>query len=246
MPAAILHLRDHLREDERRVGDGAAKGSGMQIGVAAFQLDLAVHEAAQAVTDRRHAAGEHRRVGDHDDVGFERVLVRDDEVVEVRAADLFLALENDPDVHRQPAVLLQVRLDGLEVHEDLALVVGRAARVDLAVADGRLERRRLPQVERIDRLHVVVAVEQDRRRALRAEPVAVHDRIARRLDEPDVLHADAAHLVRAPLGATLDVGRVLGQRADARDGEQGLQFLEVFVAVDVDEVDDVVHRPAGS
>ena len=63
------------------------------------------------------------------------------------------------------AVLFQVRFDRLEVHEDLALVVGRPARVDLAVADRGLERRRLPQVERIDRLHVVVAVEEDRRRA---------------------------------------------------------------------------------
>ena len=241
MAAAILHLRDHLRQHERRVGDGAAKGSRMQVGAAAAQVDLAVDQAAESVADRRNAAGEHRRVRDHDDVGLERVLVGDDEVVEVRAADLFLALEDDPDVHRQLAVLLQMRLDRLEVHEDLALVVGRSAGVDLAVADRRLEGRRLPQVERIDRLHVVVAVEQNRRRALGAEPVAVDDRVARRVDEPDVLHADAAHLVGAPFGAALDVGGVLGQRADARDGQQGLQFLEVLVAVDVDEVDDVVH-----
>ena len=122
---------------------------------------------------------------------LELVLVGADEVVEVDAADFFFAFEDELDVHRQPAVLLQVRFDRLEVHEHLALVVGRAARVDLAVADGRLERRRLPEVERIDRLHVVVAVEEDRRRARRAEPVAVDDRIARRLDQPDVLQADA-------------------------------------------------------
>ena len=34
---------------------------------------------------------------------------------------------------------------------------------------------------------------------------------------------------------------VLGQRADARNREQRLQLVEVAVAVDVDEVDDVVH-----
>ena len=148
-----------------------------------------------------------------------------DEVVEVDAADFLFALEDDLDVHRQPAVLLQVRFDRLEVHEDLALVVGGAARVDLAVAHGRLERRRLPQIERVDRLHVVVAVEENRRRARRAEPVAVDDRIARRVDEPDVLQADAAHLVGAPFGAPLHVGRVLGQRADARNREKRLQLV---------------------
>ena len=138
---------------------------------------------------------------------LELALVGADEVVEMGAADFLFAFENDLHVHRQAAVLLHVRLDRLEVHEDLALVVGRAARVDLAVADRRLERRRHPEIQRIDRLHVVVAVEQDRRRVRRAEPVAVDDRIARRVDETDVLQADAAHLVGAPLGAALHVGR---------------------------------------
>ena len=46
------------------------------------------------------------------------------------------------------SVLFQVRLDGLEVHEHLALVVCRPARVDLAVAHRRLERRRLPEIGR--------------------------------------------------------------------------------------------------
>ena len=95
--------------------------------------------------------------------------------------------------------------------------------------------------ERIDRLHVVVAVEEDRRRAGRAQPVAVDDGIARRLDQPDVLQADAAHLVAAPLGAAAHVAGVLGQRADARNREQRLQLVEVPIAVDVDEIDDVVH-----
>ena len=66
-------------------------------------------------------------------------------------------------LHGSDAGLRQVRLDGLEVHEDLALVVGGATRVDLAVPDGCLEWRRHPFVDRIDRLHVVVAVEEDRR-----------------------------------------------------------------------------------
>ena len=34
---------------------------------------------------------------------------------------------------------------------------------------------------------------------------------------------------------------MLGQRADARNGEQRLQLVEVALAVDVDEVDDLVH-----
>ena len=64
------------------------------------------------------------------------------------------------------------RLEGaasLDEGHGLAFVVAGAARDDDLPAaverlDARLERRRLPQIERIDRLHVVMAVEQDARR----------------------------------------------------------------------------------
>ena len=177
----------------------------MQVALRPAQIDLEVDEAAQAVADRRDAAIEHRRIGDDDDVRRQFVLVRLDEVVEIRGADFFLPLEDDAHVDGQPAVLLEVRFDGLEVHEDLALVVGGPARVDLAVAHGRLERRGVPELQRIDRLHVVVAVEEDGRRAFGAEPVAVDDGIAGRLDQPHVLHPDPPHLVGGPLGAAPDV-----------------------------------------
>ena len=81
------------------------------------------------------------------------------------AADFFFALDEELQVDRQAAALLEMRLHRLDVHEHLALVVGGAARIDLAVAHGGFKRRTGPQVHRIDRLHVVVAVEQHMRRA---------------------------------------------------------------------------------
>ena len=217
----------------------------MHVALAAAQIDLAIDETAKPVANRRHAAVEHRRIRDDDEVGAKLLLVRADEIVEVDAAHLFFAFEEELDVHRQAAVLFQMRLDGLEVHEHLALVVGRAARVELAVADGGLERRRLPQVERIHRLHVVVPVEEDGRRARRAQPVAVDDRVARRVDELHVLETDAPHLIAAPLRAAPHVRGVLGQRADAGNRQQTFQLVEIFLAVHVDEVDHVVHIHLG-
>ena len=180
--AAILHLRQDLRQHHRRIRHGPAKRSRMEVALRAAQIDLAVDEAAEPIADRRHAAIEHRRIRDHDDVGGELALMGLDEVVEVGGADLLFALEDDLHVDRELAGLLQVRLDGLEVHEHLSLVVGRSARVDLAVADRRLKGRRLPQLDRVDRLHVVVAVEEDRRRAFGAQPVAIDDGVAGRVD----------------------------------------------------------------
>jgi hypothetical protein len=134
-----------------------------------------------------------------------------------------------------------VRLDRLDVHEHLALVIGRPAGVDLAVAHGRLERRRRPQVHRIHRLHVVVAVEEDRRPPRRAEPVAVDDRVSRRVEQGNVLQPGAAQRLGGPLGRPPYIRRMLWQRADAGNCQILLQLFDVSVAVDVDEVDDVIH-----
>ena len=107
-PLAILHLRQHLREHERRVGDGAAERARVQVALGAAQVDLEVRQAAQAVADGRDAAIEHRRVGDDDHVGGELVLVGADELVEVHAADFLFALDEELDVEREAAGLLQV------------------------------------------------------------------------------------------------------------------------------------------
>ena len=159
----------------------------------------------------------------------------------MRASDLLLALDEELEVERQAPGLLHVRLDRLDVHEDLALVVRRAARVDLAVAHRRLERRRRPEIQRIDRLHVVVAVEEDRRLPRCVEPVAVDHRMAGRVDQLHVAHPGAGERVGRPLRRAPHVGGMLGKRADARDRQILPQFINVSIAVDIDEVDDVVH-----
>jgi hypothetical protein len=81
--AAVLHLRQDLRQHHRRVGDRAAERAGVQVALRAPDVDLKVGQPAQAVADRRHAAVEHRRVGNDEDVGGELGLVVADEVVQV-------------------------------------------------------------------------------------------------------------------------------------------------------------------
>ena len=72
------------------------------------------------------------------------------------------------------------------------------------------------------------------------EPIAVHDRVARGLDQLDVLQADLPHLVGGPFRAATHIGLMLGQRADAGNGEELLQLVDVAIALHVDEVDDLV------
>ena len=62
--AAVFHLGDELRQDERGVGDRRRRTIRMQIGAAATQVNLEIHQTAQAVTDGRHAAREHLGVSE--------------------------------------------------------------------------------------------------------------------------------------------------------------------------------------
>ncbi len=108
----------------------------------------------------------------------------------------------------------------------LTLVVRRAATDDAPVTHERLERRGLPELDRVDRLHVVVAVDQDRRRARRVEPVGVDDRMAGRARRLGVLEPDAGQLRGDPVRGADHVRRVLRQRGDRRDPQELEQALE--------------------
>ena len=119
-----------------------------------------------------------------------------------------------------------MRLERLDVQEELAFVVDRAAREDLSVAHRRLERRAVPELERLGGLHVVVAVDEHRRRARRRlAPFADDDRMARRRDASSPSRPIVAQRLGDPLGGARGVGVVLGARADARDAEQVEQLV---------------------
>ena len=197
-------------------------------------VDLGVHQAAQADRDRRDVALEESRVADDPDVGGEPVAVRDEPALERRGTRLLVALEDELDVDRERPAGGEERLRGAEVHVDLTLVIRRAAGEHPAVDHGRLEGRRLPQIERIDRLDVVVAVDQGGRRVGRAQPVAVHDGMTRRVRHLDVVDADPAQVVRDPLRGAPAVGGVLRKGGDARDPEECLVGLEALVGAGVE------------
>ncbi len=80
-------------------------------------------------------------------------------------ANFFLALDHKIDIHWQIAFLLQRFLDSNDVRKNLSFVVRCAARKNVTVFQHRLERRRVPQLERIRRLNIIMAVDQNRRSA---------------------------------------------------------------------------------
>ena len=114
---------------------------------------------------------------------------------------------------------------------DLALVVGRAASEHPVANDDGLERRRGPQVERVDRLDVVMAVDEDGGRVgAGMEPVRVDGRIAGRLLEGHVLGTGTLERSGEPGCRRAAVVAVRGQPRDARDPQERLVAFETIVA----------------
>ena len=221
-----LQPGDDLGEGVGRVLDGAAVAARVEVDGRPDDVDLGVHDPAQAERDGRQVALEEARVADDRDVGREPLAVRLEPRVEVDRARLLLALEDVPDVDRHRAAGREERRGGHHVGVDLALVVGRAAGEHPVADDDRLERRRRPQLERVDRLDVVVAVDDDRRGVRGVEPVGVDDRMAAGLGDLDVLQAGRGQRVGQPVGGGTAVVGVGRERRDARDAQERLVRLE--------------------
>ena len=161
----------------------------------------------------------------------------------LRAA-LLLALDHGGDRQRQLAGDRLEGAAGLDEGHRLAFVVAGPARDDDLAASGqrfdaRLERRRLPLVQRIDRLHVVMAVKQHAR-AGNAVRFADHHRMA----------LGRAHVGVKPMPAQVGgdvlgggpalflVRRIGGHRGDAQQREQTLDALvDILVDAGQDRVE---------
>src|SRR5690606_9346706 len=128
-------------------------------------------------------------------------------------ADLLLTFCEQHDVHRQATVGLQMSLDRLHMEKELTLVVDRAARVDAPVADLRLECGTRPEVQRLGRLDIIVAIDQNGWRVgSGAAPLTDKNRMTRRLVELR-LETGVLHLLHQPFGRLPRVTVVLAPRA---------------------------------
>src|SRR5207244_977836 len=90
-------------------------------------------------------------------VGAPPVLL--EEIDDRAPAGLLFAVAGEAHVHGQGAGGGQVA-GGAQEHVQLSLVVGDTARVEVLVSDRGIERRRLPELERVLGLNVEVAVAQ--------------------------------------------------------------------------------------
>ena len=161
----VMDGGDDLGEHANGIPGGAAEHARMQVAVGRLDLDLLVEEAAQRRGDGRRLRVPHAGVADEGDFGGKLAAMGLDPGRQMLGAAFLLALDQERHVEGQRSRHRLPRAAGLDERHHLAFVVAGAARNDRLApvrerGDPRLEGRRLPEVERIDRLDVVVTIEQ--------------------------------------------------------------------------------------
>ena len=195
----VLQLAQDFRQRVDRVQRGPAIQAGVQIAVGGLQGHLGVGHAAQAGGDGGGLDVPHAGVADQRHVRDQVGLVRPQERVEVDRTDLFLALDQHGDARRDAAAGAVPGAQGFQEHHRLALVVHRAAGDEALAARAidvlRVERIAVPEGHRIDRLHVVVAVEQDVRPIVVRRPAQMGNDHGMAGGRPDGRHQSPVRLV---------------------------------------------------
>ena len=198
----------------------------MEVLAGPLQDHVERHEAAARDRDAWQVGAPHGAVGRHHEIAGEAVLEARDRRCEIRTAALLLALDQHLDVDRQPPALPDDRFRGQDRDEQGTLVVRHAAGEQAPVALAGFEGRRGPKLERIRRLHVVVAVDQDRWRPGCVAPLRRHDRMAARRHGLDTLEAGALKPTGDPGGRLGHGGAIGGIGADARDAAEGPELRD--------------------
>jgi len=234
---------ENARENLRGVRRRPAEKTRMKVAVGAAQGHLLADEAAKLGADRRPVGPGLGRVANEGNVGgAEPVAPGFEERDERRRPRFLLAFEK----HRDPAGRLPVNADPgakrFEKGHHLALVVGGAAAADHLAAgcllDGRVERRTVPEIERVDGLDVVMAVEQKVRRA-RADLSDDHGVAVGGDHLCGCTHV--AEIVREPVRGAANIPRVGGigrDRRDAHEVEKPLQSRGLVAAEAVEHLVD--------
>ena len=184
----------------------------------------------------------HSGVRDHNRFAAEVATAGLEEAGQVATPHFLFPLDDKGQVAWQIRARPQIRLDRVEVGHVLAFVVTGPAPEQGPALDARLERCRLPEIERFGGLDVVVAIDQIVRLCASAGAwcAGENDRVSRgRAElrfEPDGLAMPAE-----PVRARLQIGAVVRLGGDAGEAHVGAELFNEAGFVGHEIVEDGVH-----
>ena len=136
-----------------------------------------------------------------------------------RGTYLLLSFENEFYIVLQPSRSHKI-FESLYMHEGLPFVVIGTARIDGTVPDDRLERIGIPQFDRVDRLDIVMPVNQDRLCRRVYDFLTEYDRMPRSRIYRSPVRSGSKKEFRQTHGATLHIWLVLREGTYRRNTEQ--------------------------
>src|SRR5208282_4974645 len=155
----VVELGDHFSQNRNRIRDGAAENARVQILHGSGDFDLIVVQSPKAVRNRRNALRQHRGIRNDERIRLEAFAVLPNEVPQTHAADFLFPFDHHLDVDGQFSSSITQRFERFDVDVNLSFVVRGAAAIEISVADGGVERRSGPKIQRLRGLNVVVSVE---------------------------------------------------------------------------------------
>ena len=169
-------------------------------------------------------------VADHDTIASQRVGQFGKHSFQVDAADFFLAFDQEFDLDRQRVACGKPLADTLNVCEHLAFVIGCAAGIQIAVANGRLESAADPIFQGLGRLHVVVPVYKHDRCSADLRCLCIDHGMPLGFDQAN-LQSGLLQLVLDPVTCPANLAGFLAVAADAGDSQPIDQVIQMALAV---------------
>ena len=227
----VVEARHEAAQRVRGVGDGAAVAAGMEILGGRRQGEVEGHDAAAGDVHGDEVGPPLRTVRRENQVGLQAVAIALHPGCEMGAPHLLLALDHELEVDGQALAGPQEGFRHANRDEHRSLVVRDAAAVEPVVPHLGLEGRARPVRQRIGGLHVVVAVDQHRRRVAGVQPVGVDQGVALRRQEGRVLQTRALHPGRHVARGFLDRPGIGGVGADTGDADVGVELVDEAIAM---------------
>src|SRR5438132_9364897 len=129
-------------------------------------------------------------------------------------------------IDRQFAIFFDRLLNPENVRKNLTFVIGRATRKDISVLQNRIERRRIPQIQRIGRLHVVMSVNQNRAPPFPMLVARPNDRVPRGWNQFR-LQSNTGQFLDQPVSAFAYSLRIIIVRGNAWKPQKRIEIFKI-------------------
>src|SRR2546421_1248076 len=126
---------------------------------------LNVEETLYSQFELRPALFGHVAVVADDTISLQLLRVLVNETRQVWTPDLLFTLDNELEIERNIAGTFQIALSRLDERDNIVLAIRRAPRNNLPPSQLRVERSRDPFLERLHRLDIIVAIDEESLRA---------------------------------------------------------------------------------